>query len=50
MVSEIFIYIEGGGDSKFGRRINRKGFHKFMEDLINQARERGIRWKLVACG
>jgi hypothetical protein len=48
MVSEIYIYIEGGGDKKFGKTKIREGFHKFLEDLLTQARERNIRWNLVA--
>lgn len=50
MVSEIRIYVEGGGNSSATRASVRKGFHKFLETLVECARSKGIRWQIIACG
>ena len=50
MVSEIRIYVEGGGDQRSGRAAIREGFSKFLSSLNETARERHIRWHVVACG
>lgn len=51
MVSEIRVYIEGGGDSRFGKDQLRKGFRIFLEDLYQEARQRGVRFHPpVLCG
>lgn len=49
-MSEIRIYIEGGGDSKDTKAFFREGFSSFLKDLVAIARERRIRWQLIACG
>lgn len=50
MVSEIRIYVEGGGDQRSGRAVVQEGFSKFLSPLREMARERHIRWYVVACG
>ncbi len=50
MVSEIRIYVEGGGDQRFGKAAVQEGFGKFLLPLKEMARERHIRWHVVACG
>jgi len=50
MTGEIRIYIEGGGDDKNGRAKIRNGFNTFFASLRNKAREKRIRWNMVACG
>lgn len=50
MVSEIRIYVEGGGDQRSGKAAVQEGFSKFLSPLKEMARERHIRWYVVACG
>jgi hypothetical protein len=50
MVKEIRIYVEGGGKGSDSRAAVRTGFAGFLEPLRKIARERGIRWDIVACG
>jgi hypothetical protein len=50
VVSEIRIYVEGGGDQRSGKAAVREGFSKFLSSLSEIARERRIRWYVVACG
>ncbi len=50
MVSEIRIYVEGGGDQRSGKAAVQEGFGKFLSPLKEMARERRIRWYVVACG
>jgi hypothetical protein len=50
VVSEIRIYVEGGGDQRSGKAFVREGFSKFLSSLREMARERHIRWDVVACG
>ena len=50
MVSEIRIYAEGGGDQRSGKAAIQEGFSKFFSPLKEMARERHIRWYVVACG
>ncbi len=50
MVGEIRIYVEGGGDQRFGKAAVREGFSKFLSSLNEMARERRIHWYVVACG
>lgn len=50
MVSEIRIYVEGGGDGKDTKARVRQGFSGFLSDIINTAREKRIRWSVIACG
>lgn len=50
MVSEIRIYVEGGGNSKDTRARMREGFSGFLRDLVDKARQKRIRWQIIACG
>lgn len=50
MVREIRIYIEGGGKGSDTKAAVRSGFSGFLEPARKIARERGIRWNLIACG
>ena len=50
MINGIRIYVEGGGDGKETRSWVRQGFRQFLEDLVVLARERRIRWNIIACG
>jgi hypothetical protein len=50
VVSEIRIYIEGGGDSRATRDELRRGYSEFLGAVRNTARQRRIRWHIVLCG
>lgn len=50
MVKEIRICVEGGGDSKETKASIRRGFGVFLGQLRDIARERCIRWQIIACG
>ena len=50
MVTEVRLYVEGGGDSKFTKDPIRKGFSGFLNDLVQCARRKGLRWSIIACG
>ncbi len=46
----ITIYLEGGGDSPGTKRSLRLGMDQFLSALKDAAREKRMRWKLIACG
>jgi hypothetical protein len=50
VVSEVRIYVEGGGDDKEGKARLREGFGHFLDDLRVMARRGRIRWRIIACG
>ena len=50
MTREIRIYIEGGGDGRETKARLRQGFSAFLSQLRERARDRSIRWEVVACG
>lgn len=50
MIREIRIYAEGGGNDNPSRTQIRKGFGQFLDPLRQVARERRVRWDVVACG
>lgn len=50
MVKEIRIYVEGGGDSNNTKRQIREGFNSFLKDLKQVARDKKIKWDIIACG
>jgi hypothetical protein len=50
MVSEIRVYVEGGGRDKHGKTSIRKGFHGFLENVIERIRAKKVRFSIVACG
>ena len=50
MVTEIRLYVEGGGNGKETRARLREGFSSFLIALRNIAREKRIRWQIIPCG
>lgn len=50
MVSEIRIYVEGGGDNKSTKIALREGFDGFLGDLKARARQRRLGWRVVLGG
>jgi hypothetical protein len=50
MIREIRIYVEGGGNDNPSRRQIRTGFGQFLDPLWQVARERRVRWEVIACG
>lgn len=51
MVTEIRLYIEGGGDSLYGRSRLRAGFRRFFDELVERSRAKArVRWQFVMCG
>ena len=49
-MTEIRIYIEGGGDSKNNKTKLREGFSQFLQALRLSASQNHIGWRLIACG
>ena len=49
-MSGVTIYMEGGGPRSGGRASLRGGMNDFLKPLVDAARRRSIRWKLVCCG
>ncbi|MBD2577546.1 DUF4276 family protein [Oscillatoria sp. FACHB-1406] len=50
MVSEIRIYVEGGGDGKDTKARVREGFSKFLSEFKKIARAKKIGFTIIACG
>jgi hypothetical protein len=50
MVTEIRIYVEGGGNDKFTWRKIREGFGEFLDPLRQLARSRRVGWSIIPCG
>ncbi|HEX3557415.1 MAG TPA: DUF4276 family protein [Thermoanaerobaculia bacterium] len=50
MVSEIRIYVEGGGDRSDSKAAIREGFNNFLQPLRDLARAHRARWSLTVCG
>ena len=50
MVSEIRLYIEGGGDHRHTKGRLASAFGRFFGELRDRARERRIRWNITVCG
>jgi len=51
VISEVRIYVEGGGgDQKETKARLRRAFGSFLIELRDRARDRRIRWSIVACG
>ncbi|HET7232556.1 MAG TPA: DUF4276 family protein [Longimicrobium sp.] len=48
-MKEIYLYVEGGG-GKDGKARLREAFSRFLGELTNEARRRGIIWRIVLCG
>lgn len=49
-MNEIRIYVEGGGDQSDGRSAIRLGFNQFLTPLRELARQRRLKWHVIACG
>jgi len=50
VVNEVRIYAEGGGGGKDSKAAIRRGFGEFLRQLRALARDRRIRWNIIACG
>lgn len=50
MVTDIAIYLEGGGPTAATRTPFRQGMSGFLKPLVELARARKIRWRIVPCG
>lgn len=50
MAKEIRVYVEGGGDRKDTKAQVKQGFRAFLNDLVILAREKRIRFDVIACG
>ena len=50
MVTEIRIYIEGGGDGKDTKALIRQGFSQFLKLLVEIAKNQKIKWNITICG
>ena len=50
MVSEIRIYVEGGGDQSTTKALFRQGMSSFLKDLRQLAQNKRIRWSIIVCG
>jgi hypothetical protein len=50
MVKAVRIFAEGGGDGKNSKLQFRHGLNKFFNELTTVARDKRIRWDLIACG
>lgn len=50
MVTEIRIYVEGGGQSASAKSEVRRGFGQFLVDLRTLARQKRADWSIIACG
>lgn len=49
-MTEIRIYIEGGGDGKNSKSLLHQGFSIFLKDLKAIARSNQISWNITMCG
>ena len=49
-MTEVRIYVEGGGDSADTKQFLREGFSAFLKELVSNARQKRIRWQIVICG
>lgn len=50
MVSEIRLYVEGGGEGKETKARIREGLHIFLQTVIELARSKRVKWQIIACG
>ncbi len=50
MVSDIAIYLEGGGPTAATRTPFRRGMSGFLKPIVEIARSNRIRWRIVPCG
>jgi hypothetical protein len=50
VVSEIRLYVEGGGDGKETKARMRQGVHAFLQKIVDVARSKRVKWQIIACG
>lgn len=50
MITEIHLFIEGGGDGRNTKALIHQGFSHFFSQLIKIARQKKIKWKMTICG
>src|SRR5215211_9552796 len=50
MVTEVRVYIEGGGNNNTSRRRVRGGFSSFLNPLRELARQKRLGWNVIVCG
>jgi len=50
MVTDIAIYLEGGGPTKDTRTPFRRGMSEFLQPLVQLVRQQGVRWRIIPCG
>jgi Domain of unknown function (DUF4276) len=50
MVTEIRIYVEGGGQDNSSKRFIREGFNGFLGSVRDLARKQEVRWEIIPCG
>lgn len=50
MVTEIRMYVEGGGQDNSSKRFIREGFSGFLDSVRLLARRQGVRWEIIPCG
>jgi hypothetical protein len=50
MVSEIAIHLEGGGQTSETLAPFRRGMSAFLKPVVDEARRRRIRWRVIPCG
>ena len=50
MVTEIRIYVEGGGNDRYSWKKLRAGLSNFLNPLRELARSRRIGWSIIPCG
>ncbi|MGH7600082.1 MAG: DUF4276 family protein [bacterium] len=50
MVSEICVYVEGGGNDAQTKAFLRQGFRSLLSDLIVMARDKRVKFQIKACG
>jgi len=48
VVSEIRLYVEGGGDGKETKAQMREGFHTFLQKVVELARSKRVKWQNMA--
>ena len=50
MVTEIAIYLEGGGPTSATMTPFRQGMSGFLKPIVELVRKRRIKWKIIPCG
>ncbi len=50
MVNEIRLYVEGAGNDIHTKKLLRDGFRFFLNELVQIARMKHIKFQIIACG